>query len=58
MMLIDEKGQISAEMIVLMGAILVIVMVVAAYVSGITNDIADSIKEVVEAARDSTINRL
>ena len=57
-MLIDEKGQISAEMILLMGAILVIVLVVAGYVTGITNDIANSVKDVVDVARDSTINRL
>jgi uncharacterized protein (UPF0333 family) len=57
-MLIDEKGQISAEMILLMGAIFVIVLIVAGYVTGITNDIANSVSDVVDAARDSTINRL
>ena len=57
-MLIDEKGQISAEMILLTGAILVIVLVVAVYATDITNDIANSVKEVVDAARESTINRL
>lgn len=57
-MLIDEKGQISAEMILLMGAILVVVLVVAGYVTGITSDIANSVKDVVDAARNSTIERL
>ena len=57
-MLIDEKGQISAEMILLMGAILVVVLVVAGYVTGITSDISNSVKDVVDAARNSTIERL
>jgi uncharacterized protein (UPF0333 family) len=57
-MLIDNKGQISAEMILLMGAILVIVLVVAVYATGITKEISNSVGEVVEAARESTINRL
>lgn len=57
-MLIDDKGQISAEMILLMGAILVIVLIVAGYVTGVTNDIAESVKNVTEAARKSTIDRI
>ena len=57
-MLIDDKGQISAEMILLMGAILVIVLIVAGYVTGVTNDIAESVKNVTEAARRSTIDRI
>ncbi len=57
-MLIDDKGQISAEMILLMGAILVVVLIIAGYVTGITSTISESISEVVDAARNSIINRL
>ncbi len=57
-MLIDEKAQISAEMVLLVGAILVIVLVVGGYVFDISSSIAGNISSVVDHARDTTINRL
>jgi uncharacterized protein (UPF0333 family) len=54
----DEKGQISAEMILLIGALLVLVIVVGGYVFGITQSIAGNISSVIDTARDSTLNRL
>jgi uncharacterized protein (UPF0333 family) len=57
-MLIDEKAQISAEMVLLIGAILVIVLIVGGYVFDISSSIAGNISSVVDSARDSTINRL
>jgi uncharacterized protein (UPF0333 family) len=57
-MLIDEKAQISAEMVLLIGAILVIVLVVGGYVFDISSSIAGNISSVVDNARDKTINRL
>jgi uncharacterized protein (UPF0333 family) len=57
-MLIDEKAQISAEMILLVGAILIIVIIVGGYVFDISSSIADNISSVVDNARDSTINKL
>ncbi|MDO8870014.1 MAG: class III signal peptide-containing protein [Methanobacteriaceae archaeon] len=57
-MLIDEKAQISAEMILLIGAILVIVLIVGGYVFDISSSIAGNISSVVDNARDSTINKL
>ncbi|MDP1551596.1 MAG: class III signal peptide-containing protein [Methanobacteriaceae archaeon] len=57
-MLVDEKAQISAEMILLVGAILIIVIIVGGYVFNISSSIAGNISSVVDSARDSTINKL
>jgi uncharacterized protein (UPF0333 family) len=57
-MLIDEKGQISAEMVLLVGAILIIVLVVGGYVFSISSSIAGNISSVVDHARDTTINKI
>ncbi|NYB52725.1 MAG: class III signal peptide-containing protein [Methanobacteriaceae archaeon] len=54
----DEKGQISAEMILLIGAMLVIVIVAGGYIMGITNSIAGNITQVINTARDSAINKM
>ena len=42
-MLIDEKAQISAEMVLLIGAILVIVLVVGGYVFDISSVLLQAI---------------
>lgn len=57
-MLSDEKGQISAEMILIIGALLIIVIVVGVYVRGIAGSIAGNITDVINVARDSTIQKL
>jgi len=57
-MLDDEKAQISAEMILLLGAIMVIVIVAGVYVFGISKSVAGNVTQVVNTARDSTINRM
>jgi uncharacterized protein (UPF0333 family) len=57
-MLMDEKAQISAEMILIMGALLVIVVVVGLFIFNISQQIANSINSVLDKARDSTINRM
>ncbi|MBP2044847.1 class III signal peptide-containing protein [Methanobacterium aggregans] len=57
-MLLDEKAQISAEMILLVGAILVIVIVAGQYIFGISKSVAGNITEVVDTARDSTIGKM
>ena len=54
----DEKGQISAEMILLIGAMLVIVIVAGGYIFGLTKNIAGNISQVVDSARINTINRM
>jgi len=55
---LEEEAQVSAEMILIIGALLVIVIVVGVYVRGIAGSIAGNITEVIDAARDSTIQKL
>jgi len=55
---LDNKGQVSAEMILLIGAMMVIVIVAGTYILGISKSIAGNISSVVDTARDTTINRM
>ncbi|MBC7088996.1 MAG: class III signal peptide-containing protein [Methanobacteriales archaeon] len=57
-MLFEDKAQVSAEMILIIGALLVIVIVVGVYVRGIAGSIAGNITDVIDSARDSTIQKL
>lgn len=54
----DEKAQISAEMILIMGALLVLVIVAGGFIFNISKQIATSINNVVDTTRNSTINRM
>jgi len=56
--MLDEKAQISAEMILLIGAILVIVIVAGQYIYSISGAVAGNITEVVGTARDSAIGKM
>ncbi|MEL7669966.1 class III signal peptide-containing protein [Methanobacterium sp.] len=57
-MLIDEKAQISAEMILIMGALLVLVIVAGNWIFNISQSVAGNVSTVVGAAKDSTINKM
>jgi uncharacterized protein (UPF0333 family) len=57
-MLLDEKAQISAEMVLLLGAIMVIVIVAGVYVFGISKSVSGNVTQVVDTARGSAINRM
>ena len=57
-MLMDENAQISAEMILIMGAMLVLVIVAGGFIINISSQIANSIGTVLDTARNSTINRM
>jgi uncharacterized protein (UPF0333 family) len=57
-MLNDEKAQISAEMVLLLGAIMVIVIVAGVYVFGISKSVSGNVTQVVDTARGSAINRM
>ncbi|MDI6643667.1 MAG: class III signal peptide-containing protein [Methanobacteriaceae archaeon] len=57
-MLIDENAQISAEMILLVGAILILVIVAGTYILDITESVSGNITEVIDTARNSTINKM
>lgn len=54
----DNKGQISAEMILLVGAMLVVVIVAGGYIYGLNKNIAGNITDVTNVARDNTLGRL
>jgi hypothetical protein len=57
-MLMDEKAQISAEMILILGALLVLVIVAGGFIFDISRQIATSLGNVIDTARDTTINRM
>ena len=57
-MYLDDKAQISAEMILLIGGLIVLVIVVGIIVLNVSNSIAGNVTTVVNTARDTTINRL
>ena len=57
-MLMDENGQISAEMILIMGALLVLVIVAGGFIFNISSSIANNVSSILNTARTSTINRM
>jgi hypothetical protein len=57
-MLMDEHAQISAEMILIMGILLVIVIVAGGFITNMAHQIANSLNTVLNTARDNTINRM
>jgi uncharacterized protein (UPF0333 family) len=57
-MLMDEKAQISAEMILLLGGLIVLVIIVMGFVLDISGSVAGNVSEVLDTARDSTIGKL
>jgi uncharacterized protein (UPF0333 family) len=57
-MLMDEHAQISAEMILIMGVLLVIVIVAGGFIINMSHQIANSVNNVLNTARDGTINRM
>lgn len=54
----EESGQSSAELMLLVGTIIVIVLLVGVYVTNILHSIDNGLKNLVENGRDSLINRL
>ena len=57
-MYLDDKAQISAEMILLIGGLIVLVIAVGIMVLNVANSVAGNVTTVVNTARDTTINRL
>ena len=51
----ETQGQGSAEMILLIGALLVIVIIAGTYVFNISNNINNSLKNLIEKGRDSLL---
>lgn len=54
----EEKGQGSTEMILLIGAILIIVLVVGNYIFNITESTNKSLKSLIEKGRDSILYKI
>ena len=54
----DEKAQISAEMILIMGALIILVIVAGIWIKNISMSVAGNVSTVVGAAKDSTINKM
>ena len=55
---IDNKGQSSAEVILIMGGLLVIILFVASYITDITNTTQESFKTLIKQERDFLINKI
>ena len=54
----EESGQTSAEMIILIGAILIIVIIVGNYIFNISESINEALKSLLEKGRNSILYRL
>ena len=55
---IDNKGQSSAEIILIVGGLLVIILFVASYITNITNTTQESFKTLITQERDFLINKI
>ena len=55
---IDNKGQSSAEIILIVGGLLVIILFVASYITNITNTTQKSFKTLITQERDFLINKI
>lgn len=53
----DERAQISAEMILLIGALLILVIIAGTFILDISKSVAGNVSLVVDQARDVTINK-
>lgn len=57
-MVLDEKGQSSAEIILLIGGILTIVLLVAGYITNITSSTQESLKRLLETEREYVLKKV
>jgi len=55
---IDDKGQSSAEVILILGGLLAIVLFVASYITNITKTTNNSFEELIKQERDYLINKI
>ena len=55
---IDDKGQGSAELILIIGGLLIIVLFVGSYMSNITQKTQSNIKNLLKIERDFIINKI
>ncbi len=55
---IDNKGQSSAEIILLIGGLLVIILFVASYITNIISTTQNSFETLIKQERDFLINKI
>lgn len=55
---IDNKGQGSAELILIVGGLIVIVLLVGSYMSNMTEKTQNQIKTLLKTERDFLINKI
>ena len=55
---LENSGQISAELILIIGGLIIIVIVVGNYVSNISTNTQESLKKVMSQERDYVINKI
>ena len=55
---IDNKGQSSAELILIIGGLLVIILFVASYITNIINTTQNSFDGLIKQERDFLINKI
>lgn len=55
---IDNKGQGSAELILIVGGLIVVVLLVGSYISNITDKTNTNIKNLLKTERDFLINKI
>ncbi|MCQ2970708.1 MAG: class III signal peptide-containing protein [archaeon] len=55
---IDSKGQGSAELILIIGGLIVVVLLIASYISNITEKTQTNIQNLLKTERDFLINKI
>ena len=55
---LDNKGQGSAELILIIGGLIIIVLLVGSYMSHITNETQTNIKKLLKEERNYLINKI
>ena len=55
---LDDKGQGSAELILILGGLIIIVLLVGSYMSNIANTTQDNIQDLLKTEKDFLINKI
>nr|WP_295000541.1 class III signal peptide-containing protein [uncultured Methanobrevibacter sp.] len=55
---LDNKGQGSAELILIIGGLIIIVLLVGSYISQITDQTQNQIADLIKQERDFLINKI
>ena len=55
---LESSGQVSAELILIIGGLIIIIIAVGNYISTISNTTQESLKKVIDQERNYVINRI